>query len=388
MQEQPAPLLASEGAMQLLQVLRDGKPRSRARLADHCGIARSTAGLRVDELIEVGLVEEGEASYTGGRPSTKVQLVPRARLVLAVDIGATHARIALVDLVGVIIGQRSRQLNLDAEPSAILDWMLSECGSLCEELDLSPQLISAAGIGLAAPIERGTGRPVDPPIMPKWRDFDVRDWLSGLVSYPVLVEKDVNIMALGEFVVDPLKRGNMIFAKIATGIGVGIISGGRLQRGAQGLAGDVGHVRVDSSRGTPCRCGNVGCLEAVASGPSLARALTSAGTPAATSQDVVDLVWEGSLEATQLVRQAGRDLGEVLATCVSLLNPSTVILGGKLAEAGEHLLAGVREAVYARSMPLATKSLTIAHTTSGPAAALRGAAALAIDHIMVVGRHD
>jgi len=380
--------LASPGAMELLSLLLDAKSRSRGSLADSAGIARSTAGLRVDELVAAGLVSEGAPSYTGGRPSTKVQLVPRARIVMAADIGATHALVAIVDLMGTVIGESTLLVGSEDEPAQVLEWMLAEVAQLCESHDVDINLVSAAGLGLAAPIERRTGRPVDPPIMPRWRDFDVRTWLAPHVGVPVLVEKDVNIMALGEYVVSRPRHPDMIVAKISTGIGAGIIAGGRLQRGAQGLAGDVGHVRVNDRRDVPCRCGNSGCLEAVASGPAIAAELTRMGTPANTSQDVVDLVNNGDLNAIQLVRQAGRDVGEVLAMCVSLLNPSAIVLGGTLATAGEHLLAGVREAVYARSMPLATQTLSITYTSRGSSAAIRGAAAIALDHLLSNGTVD
>ncbi|MGO3758544.1 MAG: ROK family transcriptional regulator [Agrococcus casei] len=380
---QPAAAVVTPGALGLLQHLRDGKARSRGRLAELSGVARSTAGIKVDELIAAGLVEEGAASYTGGRPSAKVQLLPRARVVLAVDIGATHSRVAVADLLGTVIAEQERTLDPDDEPASVLEWMLGCATQLCRDLEIEITRIGAVGIGLAAPIERETGRPVDPPIMPLWRDFDVRSWLAPHISVPILVEKDVNIMALGEFVSNPAGRSNMIFAKISTGIGAGVMTGGALQRGEQGLAGDIGHVRVENGGSTPCHCGNVGCLEAIASGPALAAALTAKGIEARTSQDVVELVRKGNLEAMQLVRQAGRDLGEVLAMCVSLLNPATIILGGTLADAGENLLAGVREGVYARSMPLAAQTLTITHAESGSSAALRGAAALAIDHLLL-----
>lgn len=380
--------LASPGATELLRLLRDGRGRSRGRLAELAGIARSTAGVRVDELLAADLVVEGEASYTGGRPSTKVRLQPRARVVLAADVGATHARVAVADLVGEVIAERIRKCAPSDEPEAILTWVVQAASVLLSELRLDVSKLAAAAIGLAAPIDFGSGTPVDPPIMPRWRDFDVRAWLAPALAVPVLVEKDVNLMALGEHLVSPGTRRNMLFVKIATGIGVGVVNNGVVQRGEQGLAGDIGHVRVAADRETPCHCGNVGCLEALASGPAMAARLAARGKSARTGQDVVDLVREGDLDAIQLVRQAGRDLGEVLAMCVSLLNPSTIILGGTIASAGEHLLAGVREAVYARSMPRATKQLTIAHTEMGQLAAIRGAAAVAIDRLMAadVGR--
>ncbi len=170
--------------------------------------------------------------------------------------------------------------------------------------------------------------------------------------------------------------------KVATGIGSGIVSDGALRRGAQGTAGDIGHVRVGRAGDIPCHCGNTGCLEAVASGPAIARALRTKGHDARTSADVIDLVARADLDAIAAVRQAGRDIGEVLATCVSLMNPSVIVLGGSVTRAGEHLLAGVREVVYARSMPLATEHLVIAQSRAGSHAALHGAAALAIDYAL------
>jgi predicted NBD/HSP70 family sugar kinase len=375
----------SVAAMQLLQHLRDGKPRTRGKLAEMLGVARSTAGIRVDELISVGIVEErSEAIYTGGRPSTRVSLAPRSRLVLAADIGATHAHVALVDLLGNILGEVSRALEPSDEPESVLKWVSDTSGDLTTTIGVPPSVVGAAGIGLAAPIEHSTGRPFNPPIMPLWRDFDVQSWLTSILKVPVQVEKDVNMMALGEFRASNPKSENLLFAKIATGIGGGVISGGRLHRGEQGTAGDIGHIPVSRQPDIPCHCGNRGCLEAVASGPALASRLREMGVEAHTSQDVVDLVRNGNLDAIQLIRQAGRDLGEVLATCVSLFNPSSIVVGGTLAAAGEHLLAGVREMVYARSMPLATQHLVIAQADPTAHPALRGAADLAIDSILKV----
>lgn len=375
--------VASIAAVELLQYLRDGKARTRGKLAELTGVARSTAGLRVDELISAGLVkEEPDTTYTGGRPSTRVALVPRARLVLAADIGATHARIALVDLLGSVLGEASRPLSATDEPPVVLQWVLDTSLRLAEELGLDAALLAAASIGLAAPIERSTGRPVNPPIMPRWRDFDVHNWLMPFLKVPVLVEKDVNLMALGEYRIRAPRSDNLLFVKISTGIGAGVISAGGLHRGEQGTAGDIGHVPVSRRPDAPCHCGNRGCLEAVASGPAIAAELTRIGIPARTGQDVVELVRDGNLDAVQLVRQAGRDLGEILATCVSLFNPSSIIIGGTLAGAGEHLLAGVREVVYARAMPLATQHLEILRADRSQDSAIKGAAALAVDHIL------
>ena len=189
--------------------------------------------------------------------------------------------------------------------------------------------------------------------MPGLHDFDVPGYVRHAFDVPVLVDKDVNIMALGEQRTHWPNHDNLLFIKAATGIGAGIISNGQLQRGAMGSPGDLGHIRVARGSHVICRCGNIGCLEALAGGPAIAATLTAGGAEMRTG-DLIALVERGNPDAVAAIRQAGRDLGEVLATCVSLLNPSVIVLGGSLAAAGDHLLAGVREVVYNRSLPLAT----------------------------------
>jgi glucokinase len=196
----------------------------------------------------------------------------------------------------------------------------------------------------------------------------------------VLVDNDVNMMALGEHATEYAGVEHLLFVKVATGIGAGVISGGRLHRGAQGAAGDIGHIQAPGGHTELCRCGNTGCLEAIASATAIAAQLRAAGLPAENSQDVVELVRAGNPAAIQAVRQAGREIGAVLAACVSLLNPSVLVIGGSLSQAGDSLLAGIREAIYARSLPLATTELQVVASRSGQQAAVRGAATMVVDH--------
>jgi predicted NBD/HSP70 family sugar kinase len=198
----------------------------------------------------------------------------------------------------------------------------------------------------------------------------------------VLVDNDVNIMALGERTAHWPGEANFLFVKVATGIGAGIISSGELQRGANGTAGDLGHVRVPRGDDVLCRCGNHGCLEALASGPAIAATLRRGGLAAEKGRDVLNLVSHGNLEAIQALRQAGRDLGDVLATVVNLLNPSVIVIGGSLGQAGEHLMAGVREVVYRRSLPLATTHLRIGLSMAGDQAAILGASQLVTQYVL------
>jgi predicted NBD/HSP70 family sugar kinase len=375
--------LGTSGASELFQLLRDGQPRTRAELASVTGLARSTIALRVDALMELGLVSPvGDAQSTGGRPSSQFALNPSAKVVIAADLGATHATIAITDLTGAVLAERRGRRDIADGPEAVLTWMVETGRELLTEIRRNEADVIAIGIGLPGPVEHSTGMPINPPIMPGWHNFDVPRFVQQHLEVPVLVDNDVNIMALGEQAYGWPTTEHMIFVKVATGIGSGVISSGRLQRGAQGIAGDIGHVQIPRGAGVPCHCGNRGCLEALASGPAIAAELRKVGAAVDTSQDVVDLVKMGNIDAIQAVRQAGRDIGEVLTACVSLMNPSVIAIGGSMAQAGEHLIAGVREIVYARSMPLATGHLSIVQSTAGASAAVLGASMLAIHHAL------
>jgi predicted NBD/HSP70 family sugar kinase len=368
---------------ELFDLLRDGRPWTRAQLAEATGLARSTITARIDTLMRLGLVAPfGGARSTGGRPPALFALNPTAKVVVGVDVGATHARAALTDLNGSILGEVDARIAVAEGPEAVLAWVLDSVRHLLESSERPIGDLAAIGIGLPGPVEHSTGRPINPPIMPGWDRYDVPAHLQAKYPVPVLVDNDVNIMALGERRRHLREVDDLVLIKVATGIGAGIVSGGVLQRGAQGTAGDLGHVRVPGADDVLCRCGNSGCLEAVAAGPALAAAVRSYGEVAETGGDVVELVRSGSQPAISVVRQAGRDIGEVVAMMVNLINPSVVVIGGQVAAAGEHLLAGIRESVYQRSLPLATEHLRIVTSRAGGEAAVLGASALAIEHVL------
>ncbi|WP_256837650.1 ROK family transcriptional regulator [Ornithinimicrobium faecis] len=367
----------------VFDLLRDGRPRTRAQLAESTGLARSTIAARVDVLMKLGLVTPyGDARSTGGRPPSLFALNPSVRVVAGVDVGATHAVAVLSDLSGCVLAETQAALDIASGPEEVLGWVTSTVKELLVQANRPSRDLAAIGIGLPGPVEHSTGRPINPPIMPGWDRYDVPGHVQRTHPVPVLIDNDVNIMALGEQQTHLREVDDLVFIKVATGIGAGIISGGSLQRGAQGTAGDLGHVQVLRGGGITCRCGNEGCLEAVAAGPALAARLTEAGREVVTTQDVVDLVRGGDTTAIQEIRQAGRDIGEVVATMVNLINPSVVVIGGRLADSGEHLLAGIREVVYRRSLPLATESLRLVNSRAGREAGVLGAASMAISHVL------
>lgn len=367
----------------LFQILRDGVPRTRAELAVMTGLARSTIATRVDALISSGLVRAvGEAASSGGRPPSRFAFHPSARVVLAVDLGATHTVVAVTDLAGSILASLRVDTAVGLGPEIVLDLIIDRARELLDSIGRTPDDLMGTGIGLPGPVEHASGRPANPPIMPGWHDFDVPSYVRTSFGAPVLVDNDVNIMALGEQRTHWPSHDNLLFIKVATGIGAGIIGNGQLQRGALGSAGDLGHVRVARGTGVICRCGNIGCLEALAGAPAIAEALAALHIDAPRSRDIIALADRGDPQVIAALRQAGRDLGEVLATCVSLLNPSVIVLGGSLSRAGDHLLAGAREVVYMRSLPLATAHLTIVRSRSGDEAGIIGASMMVIQHVL------
>ncbi|WP_129337283.1 ROK family transcriptional regulator [Cellulomonas endophytica] len=383
MQELTRVVVRAQGTGELFQLLRDGRPRTRAELAQLTGQARSTIAARVDALLASGLVQPaGEASSTGGRPPATFAFRPSARVVLAVDLGASHARLAVTDLAATVLADHHETIAIAAGPEVVLDRVAALGAKLVEQAGRSPADLVSVGVGLPGPVDHARGRPTSPPIMPGWDDFDVPGHLHRLLGVPVLVDNDVNLMALGEHGTEFPDVDHLLFVKVATGIGAGVISDGGIRRGAQGAAGDLGHIAVPGAADVLCRCGNTGCVEAVASGRAVAERLSAAGVPATSATDVVARVRAGDAAASAAVREAGRTLGEVLATCVSMLNPSVIVVGGPFADAGEYLLAGIREVVYRRSLPLATQHLRIVASRTGGRAGALGASVMATQHVL------
>lgn len=374
---------ANPGAGEIFQILRDGRARTKAELATLTGLARSTVSTRVDALLGLGLVRPaGEAVSTGGRPPARVAFNPLAGFVLAIDLGATHATVAVADLSGQILDSLTRELDIADGPEPVLDIAIAEGRRLLARGQRDAERLVGIGIGVPGPVEHSTGRPTNPPIMPGWDRFDVPGYVQNAFDVPVLVDNDVNILALGEHAISWPGVDDLVFVKVSTGIGAGIISGGVLQRGTQGSAGDMGHVHVPYSHDSPRPPGDERDLEAIASGTAVAADLRAQGIDATGSSDVVTLVRAGNAAAIAATRQAGREVGEVLSTVVNMLNPSIIVIGGSIARAGEHLLAGVREVVYRRSIPLATQHLGIVQSQAGERAGVLGAAIMVTQHVL------
>jgi predicted NBD/HSP70 family sugar kinase len=388
MAERVLPVATPTGAGSLLRLIREGEGSTRADLAKRTGLARSTITQRLDQLQRLGLLKEvGGSESTGGRPPMLLAFNENAGLVLAADLGATHSRLAVTNLGGEVLAEERGEIEIASGPDAVLSWVEARFSKLLEQCSRQGAEVAGIGIGLPGPVEHSTGLPRNPPIMPGWDGFPVPERFASRYGVPVLVDNDVNIMALGEHWTDWPQVENLLFVKVGTGIGCGIVIGRAIHRGADGAAGDIGHVRLaleEGSEDVVCSCGNLNCLEALASGGAMARQLRAAGIDARDARAVVELTRAGVPEALQLVRHSGRLVGEVVATAVNFFNPSVIVVGGDVADAQEQLLAGIREVVYQRSLPLATRHLRIVRSPLADRAGVIGAAAMVIEHVLAL----
>ena len=377
------------GVGSVLRMIRDGEAVTRAELARRTGLARSTVAQRVDALLANELVyEAGDSASTGGRPPTVLAFNHAAGVVLAADLGATHSRLAVSDLAANPLQEIPLEIDIGEGPETVLSRVHELFTELLAREGRTAADVRGIGVGVPGPVAFARGAPVNPPIMPGWDGFAIPGWFAQVYDAPVLVDNDVNIMGLGEHWTYWRDTEHLLFVKVGTGIGSGIVAGRAIHRGAQGAAGDIGHISVPGHDDVVCGCGNVGCLEAVAGGRALARRLTEIGLDAADTRDVVRLVRSGDARAVRMVREAGRHLGQVLAGCVNFFNPSVIVVGGDLSEAHEQLLAGVREVTFQRSLPLATQQLLTVPSRLGDRAGIVGAAIMVIEHVLAPAAID
>lgn len=357
----------------------------RADIARLTGMARSTVSEHVQPLIAAGLLGERRARYAGrGRPSLGLSLNAVAGMVAVADIGITHARLLLADLAGRQLASDAFAPDIASGPEALLGEILHRFACMRQSEKLQGLPLRVLVLGLPSPVDFARGVPVRPPIMPGWDGFAVADWLSTQLGTPVLVDNDVNLMALGEARSRPASQSPLLFVKAASGIGCGLVTAnGELHRGADGDAGDIGHIRVAHGEPVPCKCGNSGCIEAIASASALAQQIRAArGLAGHAPVDLAALLAAGDALTQRLLRQAGADIGEIVALLVNMFNPACIVLGGKLAHISDDLLSGVRAAVYRRAPPLATRRLTVENSSLGRDAGLLGGLALGLDRAL------
>jgi predicted NBD/HSP70 family sugar kinase len=371
---------------ELLHAVRTGRATTRKALRELSGLSRSTLTGRLGLLQAEGwLAESGQEDSTGGRPAKQLSFNDRHAVVLAASIDTMHADAAVTDLSGRRLAGRAGPLRVADGPEPVLDrigeWfraMLDECGR-------PPDEVCGVGVSVPGPVDFATGRPTQPPIMPGWDGYPVAGHLGAGFGAPVLVDNDANLMALGTQRVRHPDSPAFVLVKVSTGIGAGLVIGGEVYRGIDGGAGDIGHIRLPGSPAR-CMCGSVGCLAAVASGGALAARLTELGLPTASGSGVRDRIEAGDPVAIGLVRVAGRQVGEVLATVVCVVNPEVLVIAGDLA--GPQFVAGVKEVLYQRALPRVTQRLRIENVLRGDGAAVSGASAMVVETVFAPSAVD
>jgi glucokinase-like ROK family protein len=385
-----------DSLVSVLDLVRSRRARTRPALQAASGFGRTVVTQRVVQLIDCGLLEEGRLGpSTGGRSPRELSLRSGAGLVLAAALGASSISVGISDLSGNLLNHHEEPNDVAVGPERTL----SRVEELFDKMlwaGAGGKDVWGVGIGVPGPVEFSAGRPVSPPIMPGWHRYPVGKRLADRYRAAAWVDNDVNLMALGEIRTGVAQgEKDIVFVKVGTGIGAGLISEGHIHRGADGAAGDIGHVAVTNDPSVVCRCGNIGCLEAIAGGAALARQGEVAALEGRSSflelrmaeksvldvSDITDAAERGDPVAVSLLTQSGQEVGRVLAWIVNFYNPSLILIGGGVAGVGDLLLASIREGIYRRSLPLATRNLRVVRSAIHRNIGLGGAAAVVLDEL-------
>jgi predicted NBD/HSP70 family sugar kinase len=383
--------------LRIVNMVRLGEATTRPEIGRVTGLGRGVVSQRIDLAIEMGFLEDAEyGPSSGGRAPRTLRFRSEQGRIVVCALGAMHINVGVAALDGDILDQIHRPWDISRGPAETLQTATALIDELLARVDDTAP-VWAVVVGVPGPVDFETGRPVAPPIMPGWNGFDVRRRFEEHYGVPVWVDNDVNLLACGERARRRDEVPDLIYCKVGTGIGAGLLSRGRLHRGANGAAGDIGHVRVPGSD-IPCRCGKLGCLEAVAGGWALVRDAEAALAEGATGQladqvgagepltpeRIARAAENGDALSISLIQRGARVVGETIASLVNMFNPGVIVIGGAVAAAGELFLAEVRQRVYELSLPLATRDLAILQSVDDEREPLRGGTDLAREQLFDV----
>jgi predicted NBD/HSP70 family sugar kinase len=364
----------------VIGALRERGAASRAELARITGLSRSTVSTIVADLLESGLADEREgqpqAEAPVGRPPQMVSLNSSAGLALGIDFGHSHLRVAVSDLSHTVLAETWSEMDVDHSAEHGLDAAVTFVDEVLAEAGADRARVIGVGMGLPGPINRATGAVQAASILPGWVGVDAEGEASRRLGLPVEVENDANLGALAELVWGAGRgKSDVAYIKVSSGIGAGLISGGRLQQGVHGTAGEIGHTLVNGG-GTVCRCGNRGCLETLASAAAITALLSQSRGEEVTTRRLLELAGAGDPAAQRLIGDAGGAIGVAVANLCNLTNPECVIVGGDLAAAGDLLLEPLARTVRRNAIPSAVEELELVPGVLGERAELLGALAL------------
>ncbi|MDT4894080.1 MAG: hypothetical protein QOE97_3115 [Pseudonocardiales bacterium] len=367
----------------VLAAVRAGRATNRSQLCTVTGLSRSTVTGLVGELLAeralAEIIDDPDAGRGVGRPAQRLTIAPRHDLVIAIDLGHSHCRIGILDSAAQIVAEDSSAMDVDSSAERALNHVSGVIDRLLAQLGTDRSRVVGGGLGLPAPVNTTTGTVGPGSVLPKWVDRHPADELQRHLGLPIAIDNDANLGALAEIAFGAARGlSNVIYVKVSTGIGAGLVLGGQVYRGTSGRAGEIGHVPVDPS-GPVCRCGNRGCLETVASVTQVLAMLQPSHAQPMTTLALAELVAADDAGARRVVSDAGRLIGRVLADTVNNLNPQIIVLGGELSMAGDPLLDGVRESIDRFAQPGIARDLRVLAGELGERAQLLGAAALALD---------
>ncbi|MEE1791858.1 ROK family transcriptional regulator [Streptomyces sp. BE308] len=353
---------------------------TQAEIARSTGLSAATVSNIVRELKDGGTVEVTPTS-AGGRRARSVSLSGDAGIVVGVDFGHTHLRVAVGNLAHQVLAEESEPLDVDASSAQGFGRAEVLVRRLIETTGVSPEKVIGVGLGVPGPIDVESGTLGSTSILPGWTGINPSDELAGRLGVPVYVDNDANLGALGELVWGS-GRGvrDLAYIKVASGVGAGLVIDGTIYRGPGGTAGEIGHITLDES-GPVCRCGNRGCLETFTAARYVLPLLQPSHGPDLTMERVVQLAREGDPGCRRVIGDVGRHIGSGVANLCNLLNPSRVVLGGSLAEAGELVLGPIRDSVSRYAIPSAARQLSVLPGALGGRAEVLGALALVLSEM-------
>lgn len=361
----------------VVAVLRDAGPLTRQQLQALLGLSRATLVERLDTLTRLRMVRTaGHDASSGGRRAALLEADRTSRVAVVAWLGASHVSVGVADLAGTVLVDHTERLPLGHTPGDVVPWLVDIARAQLTETGRGGDL---AAVGLAVPgqIDQVTGVSIMPPTMTAWRDVPLRDGLADGLGVEVLLENDANALAYGEYLAAGHRQSTVLGVAVGTGIGAGVVIGGRPHRGATGCAGEIGHIRIED-RDERCTCGRHGCVAALASGKAMIRQLRGEGVRAL--PDVIRRVESGDPHAVALATDAGRLVGTVLATVVTILNPHVVRVGGEIGGLAP-FRDGLAETLTQHAHEVAATGLDVGPAVLGEQAPLVGMAGLAAEAV-------
>ena len=385
--------------IKILNLIRERASISRAEIAKITGLSPPTVTRAVCELIEPRrlAIEVGEGKSQGGRPPVLIRFNGEQNLVIGIDLGTTHIYAVLSDLNGKVISEMRVPTEVQTGAQSVLKRVENTIGRLVEDSYVDARRILGIGMAVAGLIDRDRKIVTFSPDF-GWKNVDVVSALANGCDIPIIFDNVTRVMALGELWYGVGKRfRNFVCINVGYGIGSGIIIDGKPLHGTDGFAGEFGHVTLDKDSPIPCKCGNYGCLEALASGRAIGVAARNALADGRASMlrdmchnnlEIVDAQMvaaaakQGDEVASEVFQQAMEYLGTGIAGLISLLNPQAIVIGGGVSQAGDLFFDRIREQVVRRVVNRRGRSVKILPVTLGVRSAVMGAVSLILNEVL------